>query len=82
MSVSFQIKQLRYPSSAAKNHPPLAEAVIHILKQIFIKARCLVILWSCHYPLAGATIHVLKLTKKSLAIFPPLRVTNIQYRSH
>ena len=37
MSVSFQIKQLRYPSSAAKNHPPLAEAVIHILKQIFKK---------------------------------------------
>ena len=45
MSVSFQIKQLRYPSSAAKNHPPLAEAVI-LSKKKFSKPAISLSFWA------------------------------------
>ena len=65
------------------SHPALfahATHLLHILKQIFKKARCLVILSNCLYPLAGATIPSSKLTKKSSAIHHPLRATTIHCR--
>jgi len=58
--------QHRYHSSTSRNHHPLAEADIHILKQFFFKARYFDILSSGSYPLAETTIHALKLTLKKL----------------